>query len=207
MPGKSSSPPRTTVQRRAPIPAVVNFGGSPVATHRFELNPARKKASRFVSKPALRGWLEARLPRRTPSVRTIKSRAILELPPRGVAPVTIYSAEPDLLRPIFTAIPGIQATFLPIAKYDPNARTGIVVIDHFAPPSPPATQSVWIEPPINGSPIPVQTIQSHVKLNQWQADHPLGAGLRARDIELANAEIFRPAPGDITVARSDGRVR
>ena len=31
----------------------------------------------------------------------------------------------------------------------------------------------------------------------------MGAGLRARDIELASAEIFRPAPGDIVVARSD----
>ena len=49
----------------------------------------------------------------------------------------------------------------------------------------------------------MQSTEQKVKLNQWQADHPLGAGLRARDIELANAEIFRPAPGDIVVARSD----
>jgi hypothetical protein len=190
------------------IPAVVNFGGSPVATHRFELPPGAEESFSFRFKTRAAGWLEARLPAQDSFRQDAFNqdrRAVLELPPRGVAPVTVYSAEPDLLRPIFTAIPGIQATFLPIAKYDPNARTGIVVIDHFAPPSPPATQSVWIEPPINGSPIPVQTIQSHVKLNQWQADHPLGAGLRARDIELANAEIFRPAPGDITIARSDGR--
>jgi hypothetical protein len=131
------------------------------------------------------------------------SRAILELPARGVAPVTIYSAEPDLLRPVFTAIPGIQANFLPPAKYDPKARAGVVVLDHFAPPSLPATDSVWLDPPADKSPIPVRNIEPSVKLNQWQADHQLGAGLRARDIELANAEIFRPAPGDITVARSD----
>ncbi len=31
----------------------------------------------------------------------------------------------------------------------------------------------------------------------------MAAGLRARDIELANAEIFSLAPGDISVARSD----
>ena len=49
----------------------------------------------------------------------------------------------------------------------------------------------------------MENIQSSLKLNQWLADHPLGAGLRARDIELATAEIFRPAPGDIAVARSD----
>ena len=187
------------------IPAVVNFGGSPVATHRFELPPGAEESFSFRFKTRAAGWLEARLAPNGFQQDAFRqdSRAILELPPRGVAPVTIYSAEPDLLRPIFTAIPGIQAKFLPIAKYDPNVRTGIVVIDHFAPPSPPATQSVWIEPPINASPIPVEAVRSQVKLNQWQADHPLGAGLRARDIELASAEIFRPAPGDVTVARSD----
>jgi von Willebrand factor type A domain/Aerotolerance regulator N-terminal len=185
------------------VPALVSFGGSPVATHRFDLAPGAEESFSFRFRTRARGWLEARLP--SPETFGQDSHAILELPARGVAPVTIYSEQPDLLRPIFTAIPGIQATFLPIAKYDANARTGVVVLDHFAPPSPPATQSLWIEPPINGSPIPAETVQSTVKLNQWQADHPLGVGLRARDIELANAEIFRPAPSDIIVARSDTR--
>lgn len=185
------------------FPAVVNFGGAPVATRRFALASGVEESFSFRFKTRAAGWLEARLA--SQDAFRQDSRAILELPARGVAPVTIYSAEPDLMRPIFNAIPGIQANFLPIAKYDPKARTGIVVIDHFTPPSPPATQSIWIEPPINGSPIPVETIQSSVRLNQWQADHPLGAGLRARDIELSSGEIFRPAPGDITVARSDNR--
>ena len=185
------------------VPSTVNFGGSPVATHRFDLAPGVEESLSFRFKTRAAGWLEARL--QTQDAFRQDSHAILELPPRGVAPVTIYSAEPDLLRPVFTAIPGIQATFLPPAKYDPKARTGIVVLDQFAPPSAPSTQSVWIEPPAVGSPIPVENIQSPVKLNHWQSDHPLGAGLRTRDIELAGAESFRPGPGDITVARSDTR--
>jgi von Willebrand factor type A domain/Aerotolerance regulator N-terminal len=186
---------------RRSIPAVVNFGGAPVATRRFELGPGVEESYSFRFKTRAAGWLEARLASQD-SFRP-DSRAILELPPRGVAPVTIYSAEPDLLRPVFTAIPGIQANFLPPSRYDPKAHTGVVVLDHFAPPSAPATDSIWLEPPAEKSPIPVRSVELSVKLNQWQADHPLGAGLRARDIELANAEIFRPAPGDITVARSD----
>jgi hypothetical protein len=185
------------------LPAIVNFGGAPVATHRFDLGPAVEESFSFRFKTRAAGWLEARLA--SPEAFRQDSRAILELPPRGVAPVTIYSAEPDLLRPVFTAIPGIQANFLPISKYDPKARAGVVVLDHFAPPSLPANDSIWLEPPPEKSPIPVRGIEHGVKLNQWQTDHQLGAGLRARDIELASAEIFRPAPGDITVARSDGR--
>ena len=182
------------------IPVTVAFGGSPVATRRFDLKPAAEEDLSFRFKTRAAGWLETRLANQDTFRQD--SRAILELPARGAVPVTVYSTEPDLLRPIFSAIPGVQASFLPISSYDPNAR-GIVLLDHFAPPSPPAAQSIWLEPPAARSPIPVQSAEQKVKLNQWQADHPLGAGLRARDIELASAQIFRPAPGDIVVARSD----
>lgn len=183
------------------VPMTVAFGGSPVATRRLELKPAAEQDVSFRFKTRAAGWLETRLA--TQDAFRQDSRAILELPPRGVLPVTIYSAEPDLLRPIFNAIPGIQASYLPVSSYQPDAHGGIVVLDHFAPPAPPAAQSIWLEPPAGKSPVPVQSVEQKVKLNQWLADHPLGAGLRARDIELANAEIFRPASGDIVVARSD----
>jgi len=191
------------------VPVTVAFGGSPVATRRFDLKPAAEQDLTFRFKTRAAGWLETRLVAQgaaqgaTQDTFRQDSRAILELPARGAVPVTIYSAEPDLLRPIFTAIPGVQASFLPVSSYKPDARGGIVLLDHFAPPSPPSAQSIWLEPPAGKSPIPVESTAPKVKLNQWQPDHPLGAGLRARDIELASAEIFRPAPGDIVVARSD----
>jgi hypothetical protein len=182
------------------LPMTVAFGGSPVATRRFDLKPGVEENVTFRFKTRAAGWLEARLG--SQDAFRQDSRAILELPARGALPVTIYSNEPDLLRPIFNAIPGINAGFLPVSGYKPDARGGIVLLDHFAPPTPPAGQSIWLEPPPDKSPIPVDSIEK-VKLDQWQADHPLGAGLRARDIELANAQIFRPVPGDIIVARSD----
>jgi hypothetical protein len=186
------------------VPLTVAFGGSPVATRRLDLKPAAEENVTFRFKTRAAGWLEARLgAANTQDSFRQDSRAILELPPRGALPVTTYSAEPDLLRPIFTAIPGIDAAFLPVSSYKPDARGGIVLFDRFAPPSPPAAQSIWLEPPTGKSPIAVQSTEQKVKLNQWQAGHPLGAGLRARDIELASAEILRPAPGDIVVARSD----
>jgi hypothetical protein len=187
------------------VPVTVAFGGAPVATRRFDLPPAAEQDLTFRFKTRAAGWLEARLGAQGATQDTFRqdSRAILELPPRGVLPVTIYSAEPDLLRPIFNAIPGVQPSFLPVASYQPNAHGGIVLLDHFAPPSPPVGQSIWLQPPADKSPVPVQSTAQNVKLSQWQTDHPLGAGLRTRDIELASAEIFSPAAGDIIVARSD----
>ncbi|MGP0076010.1 MAG: vWA domain-containing protein [Bryobacteraceae bacterium] len=183
------------------VPLTVAFGGSPVATHRFELKPASEEDANFRFHTRAAGWLEARLA--SQDAFRQDSRAVLELPPRGALPVTIYSGEPDLLRPIFTAIPGIQASFLPVSSYKPDAHGGIVLLDHFAPSSPPADQTIWLQPPVDKSPIPVRGTEQSVKLNQWQVDHPLGAGLRARDIQLTSAQIFAPAPGDIVVALSD----
>lgn len=183
------------------VPITVAFGGSPVATRRFDLKPATEENVTFRFKTRARGWLEARLAMQDAFRQD--SRAVLELPARGSVPVTIYSAEADLLRPIFTAIPGIQASFLPVSSYKPDARGGIVVLDHFAPPAPPAGQSIWLEPPADQSPIPVQSTERNLKLKQWQADHPLAAGLRTHDLELAAAEILRPAAADSVIARSD----
>jgi len=187
------------------VPMTVAYGGAAVATHRFLLKPGAEEDLNFRFKTRAAGWLEARLGAQ--DTFRADSRAILELPPRGVLPVTVYSAEPDLLRPIFNAIPGVQASFLPVSSYTSEARGdahgGIVLLDHFAPPSPPIGQSIWVEPPAGKSPVAIASTQDKATLNEWQADHPLGAGLRARDLELTGAEILKPAAGDIVVARSD----
>lgn len=183
------------------VPLAVQFGGSPIGTQRFNLKPGVEENAAFHFRTRARGWLEARL--FTQDAFSQDNRAILELPARNVLPVTIYSAEPELLRPVFTAISGVQATFHPISAYDPKVSTGIVLLDRFAPPSPPATDSIWIEPPQGKSPIAVRATEPTVKLKRWNADHQLGAGLRTRDLEFSNAEVFRMDQDDISVAESD----
>ena len=63
----------------------------------------------------------------------LDDRAVLELPARDILPVTVYSDDPGALKPIFTAIPGIQASFLPTARYAPKCDARLVVLDRFAP--------------------------------------------------------------------------
>ena len=183
------------------VPLGVQFGGAPVGTRTFVLNPGAEENATFRFKTRAAGLLEARL--LTRDVFLQDSRASLELPARKLLPVTVYSADPDLLRPVFTAISGIQATFRPPSSYDGTIRSGIVVLDRFAPPAPPAIDSIWLEPPAEKSPVSVRSTEKNVKLQRWNADHPLGAGLRAKDTELANAETFRVDPGDVVVAESD----
>lgn len=182
------------------VPLGVQFGGAPVATSTFVLKPGSEENATFRFRTRAAGVLEARL--LTQDVFDQDQRAMLELPGRQVLPVTVYSPNPEPLKPLFTAIPGVQATFRPPSAYDPQIDNGIVLLDRFAPSRLPRTNSVWIEPPPQQSPVLVRTTEKNVKLARWAGDHPLGAGLRAKDLELASSEIFRPATGDIVVADS-----
>jgi len=183
------------------VPLAVQFGGAPIGTQRFNLKPGAEENAAFHFKTRAAGWLEARL--FTQDAFPQDDRAVLELPARKILPVMVYSVEPELLRPVFTAISGVQATFAPIAAYDPKISTGIVLFDHFAPPSAPETDTIWMEPPAGKSPIEVRMTMPNVKLKRWLADHPLGAGLRTKDLEFSSAEIFRTRPDDIPIAESD----
>jgi hypothetical protein len=187
--------------RSRALPLAVQFGGAPVETHRFDLKPGVEESTTFGFRTRAAGWLEARLMIQDPFGQD--DRAILELPARKTVPITVYSAEPDLIRPVFTAIPGAQATLKPVSSYDPKLHGGIVLLDRFAPPSAPLMDSIWISPPREKSPIRVQSTEQKVKLTRWQPDHPLGAGLRAKDLEFSSAEIFRATPGDVAIASSE----
>lgn len=183
------------------VPLGVQFGGAPVGTRRFSLAPGADESAVFRFKTRAAGWLEARLI--VQDAFPEDDRAVLELPARKLLAVTVFSAEPDLLRPVFTAIPGVQAGFKPVSAFDPAINSGIVLLDRFAPPAPPATDSIWIEPPAANSPIAVRSTEKNVKLKRWLADDPLGAGLRTKDLEFETAEVFRLANDDIGVAESD----
>jgi hypothetical protein len=183
------------------VPLGVQFGGAPIGTQRFTLKPGVEENAAFHFKTRAAGWLEARL--FTQDAFSQDNRAVLELPARKILPVTVYSAEPELLRPVFTAISGVQATFQPVSAYNPKISTGIVLLDHFAPSSLPSTDSIWMEPPAAKSPIAVRSTAQSVKLKRWNTDHPLGAGLRTKDLEFSSAEIFRMDPDDIAVAESE----
>lgn len=183
------------------VPLVVLFGGAPVGTKRLSLNPGAEDTAAFRYKTRSAGWLEARLLGHDAFPED--DRAVLELPARQSLPVTVYSDEPDLLRPVFNAIPSVKATFLPTGRFNTAAASGIVILDRFAPATPPKTDAVWIEPPLKSSPIPIRSVGSKLKLVRWRSDHPLGTGLRAKDIDLDTAELFRLDKDDISIAETE----
>lgn len=129
-------------------------------------------------------------------------QASLELPAEPMLGVTVYSNQPDLLRPVLSAIPSVAAVYRKPEEYRANDE-GLVILDRFIPPQRPRADSLWIDPPAAGSPIPIRSTAEQAALSRWDTTHPLAVGLRARDYRLEKTSIFEPAPGDARVAETD----
>jgi hypothetical protein len=119
----------------------------------------------------------------------------MELPAQPTLTVTVYSAEPELLRPVLDATPRVKPIYRKPAEYRADDK-GLVILDRFIPPQRPAADSIWIDPPAAGSPIPVRTTVEKVAFAGWDTTHPAAAGLRAKDFKLERASVFEAAPTD-----------
>ncbi len=184
-----------------PVSLALFFDGAPVASRSFVLPSNEERSETFLLRGTGAGRLEARL---SPAdVFPADNSASIELPSLVAFRVAVYSNDPGPLRAVFGAIPGVAASFEPPSRYGAGAAAGVVVLDRFAPPRPPAVGAIWIQPPADGSPVPVAQEATRVKLISWRSDHPLGAGLHTSDLELETSLVFRPAAGDIRVAESE----
>ncbi len=125
-------------------------------------------------------------------------QADLELPALPILSVTVYSSQPDLLRPALSSAARVATVYRSPAEYRPN-DAGLVILDRFSPPQQPAADSIWIDPPVKGSPIPVRETVQQVPFARWDTSHPAAAGLRTRDFKLESASVFETAAGDIKI--------
>src|SRR5262249_186258 len=67
---------------------------------------------------------------------------------------------------------------------------GLVILDRFIPPQRPTADSIWIDPPSQGSPVPVRARVDQVQFSNWNPGHPAAAGLHTRDFKLDHASVF-----------------
>jgi Aerotolerance regulator N-terminal/von Willebrand factor type A domain len=176
----------------------LQFGGAPAGSRLLSLAPGTEQEALFEFRTRAAGLLEARL--LTRDAFPADDRAVVELPEEKTLPVMVYSNEPELLRPMLEANPHVQATFRSAAEYSARPDAALVILDRFHPPTPPTVDSIWIEPPAGGSPIPVRKAVTQVKLTRWHTEHPLGEGLRSKDLNLDSATVLEAAPDDIKIA-------
>jgi len=190
--------PRTVTLALTFGPSVDGPGNLPAGSQRMTLAPGADRETSFQFRSTVRGFLQAQL--LPHDAFPADDRATLQLPAQPALRVTVYSAEPDLLRPVLAASPQVAATFRAPSEYSAQGPGSLVILDRFHPPAPPLADSIWIDPPAGGSPVPVRARVSDAPLTHWLTDHPLGAGLRAKDVRLESASVFEAAPDDLKVA-------
>jgi len=194
------------------VTLVLGFGPSgttaavPVGTQRLVLPPGAERETEFQFRTRAAGVLEARL--QPHDGFPDDDRAVLELPPQGFLRVVVYSNQPDLLRPALAANSRVNAVFRQPAEYRPEPQSAgaadLVVLDRFRPPARPTVASIWIDPPADGSPIPVRTRKTDAPFAHWVPGHPLGHGLRTKDFRLESTSILATAPADIKIGEVEG---
>ncbi|HLK67439.1 MAG TPA: BatA and WFA domain-containing protein [Bryobacteraceae bacterium] len=170
-----------------------NNGRIPAGSQHLTLPPGADKETSFEYRTSSAGLLRVNL---TPhDAFPADDYAELELPAQAMLPVTVYSDEPELLRPVLAATPRVAAVYRKTAEYQ-AADKGLVILDRFIPPRPPAADSIWIAPPAKGSPIPVRNVVENEAFQGWDTGHPASAGLRTKDFKLEKTLVFEPAPTD-----------
>jgi len=176
------------------------FGGSPAGSRRLTVPPGAEQTVTFEYRNRGGGWLEARL--LPPDDFPGNDRAVIELPGRRLLKVVVYSEEPELFRPVLAAAPEVEAVFRKPAEYTDTDNAGIVILDRFSPPTPPKADAIWIAPP-ERSPVRMRSVERNVLVARWRSDHPLGAGLRAKDLKLDETQVFQPGAEDLAVAETE----
>ena len=183
--------------RPVTVPLVVQFGGSPVASRRIELLPGREQEITFNLRTRASGWLEARL--LTRDALPDDDRAIVEVPAQPPLRVAIYSDHPELLRPLFSANPFVQASFQPVAAYRPDAQADVFLLDGFAPKQLPEGGIIWLEPPADMK-RRADDPSSGTSTARWRVDHEICAGLHANAIQFRDADTLVRQPNDVAIA-------
>jgi len=190
--------PRTVTLALAFGPSPDGPGNLSAGSQRITLAPGADRETSFQFRSRSAGFLQAQL--LPHDAFPADDRATLQLPAQPALRVTVYSAEPDLLRPVLAASPQVVATFRAPSEYRAQDPAALVILDRFHPPTPSQADSIWIDPPAGGSPIPVRARVSDAPLTRWLTGHALGAGLRAKDLRLESASVFEAAPDDLKIA-------
>ena len=177
----------------------VNFGHIPQGAKPVQLAPGEEQEVSFQVHTQAAGLVEARLyPKDSFGA---DNYAALELPQFRTLPVTVYSDQPDALRPALSSDARVVLQLRKTAQYSADIpNNGLVILHKFRPPDRPKGNLLWIDPPPETPPVAIASRIEHPEGLQWVPDQPLTIGLRARDVQIDSTSVFAPSPKDMRIA-------
>jgi len=183
------------------VPFVLLFGGGLMGQRTLALPPKSERSFTQTIRTEAAGILDARLTANDSFPDD--DRAAIELPSQNRLKVAVFSDEPGLLKPLFSAHPRFEAVYAPASQYNPAVEAALVVLDRVPAAAPPRAPALILDPP-KGGPVSVTGVKRDASVDVWHNENPLGAGLRSRDVKLESVSVFETKPGDLVVAEAGG---
>ncbi len=180
----------------------LEYSGLRFAPRTIALAPGEEQSLSYSFSTRVSGTLTATL--EPGDALETDDHASLQLPKPAGLEVAVYTARPEAVRPLMEANRRLVTHFYRPDQYTPKPRADVMVLDEFSPAQfsqkdAPQLPSLWIEPPVDRSPVPVRAHKAKSTITHWD-DAALGAGLHAKAMDLTDAEIFETFQGDLPVA-------
>lgn len=173
------------------------FAGTAFTPRIIRLSAGAEAGAEYEFTTNTAGLLTARLD--PDDVLPTDDRASLALPRNDSLRLAVYTSRPTALEPLLKANHRLNVTFYSPAQYVPKPRAEMMLLDQIAPSAEPQLPSLWIHPPANGSPLPVETEIKNAIISNWHSETALAAGLHTKEARIPAAEVFQTFQGDIPV--------
>lgn len=142
------------------------------------------------------------------AVDNIAHAYVRPIRPLRVLAVTESPSLTSELQRIAAATPNLQFDFASAAAYNGPNGADVVIFHKLAPPFPAEAASLYIAPAGDGSPFVTRTALNAVPILDWNAQHPVLAGLRPElpfALTLAHDMAVPPWADALLTSRADGR--
>lgn len=174
------------------------FAGTQFNPRTVGVLPGETKSIEYNFLTNVAGQLTAQL---TPADQLASDDSVaLYLPRDAALRVAVYTSRPELLRPLLSLNPRLSARIYRPDEYAAKPSADVMILDRFAPNIRPELPSLWIQPPAGQSPVPVKATIGQPFVSTWNPQGELTAGLRARELPVADTEVFQTFEGDTPVA-------
>ncbi|MCU1293318.1 MAG: hypothetical protein JWP08_2168, partial [Bryobacterales bacterium] len=174
------------------------FSATPFAARRITLQPHEEVAASYQFVASAAGRLAIRLDPHDDL--PADDEVSVMVPANERAKVIVYSSRAEAWRPLLNADTSLNVKYELPDQYTAHPEADAIVLDRFAPRVRPQVQSLWVDAPSAGSPLPVESEVFDQAIAQWNTDDELGAGLHARDVLLPKAKVFQTFDKDYVVA-------
>lgn len=179
----------------------VQFAGTAFAPRNVELAPGREETAEYTFETNTAGVLAIDMEPHDDLPQD--DHAEIWLPGNRALKLAVFTARPDVLKPLLEADSHLSVSVASPSEYNPKPRADIMLVDGISVPSPPQIPCLWIAPPPASSPLKVRAVIDNASIRSWDSASLLGAALYTKETRLPAAQVFETGAHDLIIGSVD----